>query len=162
MQRTFLDAIRIAKRHLEWTVTNRIGPLTTSIILLTISFSFVGVPLTGLIQVSSPVLYRNSPAGTNPYVTTFPISKNSSDFTPFVLYPASIDTVWVVTIKEGNIVNNVPQLPQAQIVNFTIGAKPHSVYNLTNAIPSYIFYDQKRNRVWFLENNSLAYYDAIE
>jgi len=141
---------------------NRIGPLTISIILLTTSFHFAGIPLTGSIQVSSPVPYRNSPAGTSPYVTTFPISKNSSDFTPFVLYPASSNTVWVVTIKEGNIVNNVPQPPQAQIVNFTIGAKPHSVYNLTNAIPSDIFYDQKRNRVWFLENNSLAYYDAIK
>ena len=83
-------------------------------------------------------------------MTTFPISKNSSDFTPFVLYPASNKTVWVVTIKP----------PQAQIVNFTIGGKPHPVYNLTNAIPSDIFYDQKRNRVWFLENDSLAYYDA--
>src|SRR2546422_7071130 len=162
MQRTFLDAIRIFKRRLEWTIMNRIGPLTISIILLTTSFHFAGIPLTGSIQVSSPVPYRNSPAGTSPYVTTFPISKNSSDFTPFVLYPASSNTVWVVTIKEGNIVNNVPQPPQAQIVNFTIGAKPHSVYNLTNAIPSDIFYDQKRNRVWFLENNSLAYYDATK
>jgi len=95
-------------------------------------------------------------------VTIFPISRNSSDFTPFVLYPASSQTVWVVTIREGNIVNNVPEPPQAQIVNFTIGAKPHSVYNLTNAIPSDIFYDQKRNRVWFLENDSLAYYDATK
>ena len=162
MQRTFLDAIRIVRRHLEWAVTNRIGPLTIWIILLTTSFSFVGVPPTGSIHVSSPVLHWNNPAGTNPYVTTFPISRNSSDFTPFVLYPASSQTVWVVTIREGNIVNNVPEPPQAQIVNFTIGAKPHSVYNLTNAIPSDIFYDQKRNRVWFLENDSLAYYDATK
>jgi len=162
VQRTFLDAIRIVRRHLEWAVTNRIGPLTIWIILLTTSFSFVGVPPTGSIHVSSPVLHWNNPAGTNPYVTTFPISRNSSDFTPFVLYPASSQTVWVVTIREGNIVNNVPEPPQAQIVNFTIGAKPHSVYNLTNAIPSDIFYDQKRNRVWFLENDSLAYYDATK
>ena len=162
MQRTFLDAIRIVRRHLEWAVTNRIGPLTIWIILLTTSFSFVGVPPTGSIHVSSPVLHWNNPAGTNPYVTTFPISRNSSDFTPFVLYPASSQTVWVVTIREGNIVNNVPEPPQAQIINFTIGAKPHSVYNLTNAIPSDIFYDQKRNRVWFLENDSLAYYDATK
>jgi len=152
VQRTFLDAIRIVKRHLEWAVTNRIGPFTISIIILTISFHFAGVPLAGSIHVSSPVLHRNSPAATNPYVTTFPISKNSSDFTPFVLYPASNKTVWVVTIKP----------PQAQIVDFTIGAKPHPVYNLTNAIPSDIFYDQKRNRVWFLENNNLAYYDATK
>src|SRR2546422_3679276 len=162
MQRTFLDAIRIFKRRLEWTIMNRIGPLTISIILLTTSFHFAGIPLTGSIQVSSPVLYRNSPAGTNPYVTTFPISKNSSDFTPFVLYPASIDTVWVVTIKEGNIVNNVPQPPQAQIVNFTVGAggKPIVTPVITlHGIPSDIVYDHNLTRVWFLENNSLAYYN---
>ncbi len=163
MQRALLDAIRIVKRHLEWAVTNRIGPLTISIILLTIPFHFAGAPLTGWIHVSSPVLYRNGPPGTNPYVTMFPISKNSSDFTPFVLYPASNKTVWVVTIKEGNIVNNVPQPPQAQIVNFTRGAdgKPivTPVITLHNAIPSNIVYDHNLTRIWFLENNSLAYYN---
>ena len=164
MQRTFLDAIRIVRRHLEWTVTNRIGPLTISIILLTISFHFAGAPLTGPVHVSSPVLYTNSPAGTNPYpyVTAFPIWKDS-DFTPFVLYPASIDTVWVVTIKQGNIVGNVVEPPQAQIVNFTVGAgsKPivTPVVTLRNAIPSDIVYDRNLTRVWFLENNSLAYYN---
>src|SRR5207249_4792547 len=70
VQRTFLDAIRIVKRHLECAVTNRIGPFTISIIILTISFHFAGVPLAGSIHVSSPVLHRNSPAATNPYVTT--------------------------------------------------------------------------------------------
>ena len=162
MQRTFLDAIRIVRRHLEWAVTNRIGPLTISIILLTISFSFVGVPLTGSIHVSSPVLYRNSPAGTSPYVATFPIWKNS-DFTPFVLYPASNQTVWVVTIRQGNIVGNVVEPPQSQIVNFTVGAggKPNvtPVILLHNAIPSDIVYDHNLTRVWFLENDSLAYYN---
>jgi streptogramin lyase len=49
--------------------------------------------------------------------------------------------------------------PKAQIVNFTVGAKPHPVYNFT-AIPSDISYDQKHNRVWFLEDDNLAYYDA--
>jgi streptogramin lyase len=129
-----------------------------------ISFNFVGVPLTGSIHVSSPILYRNSPAGTNPYVTTFPISKNSSDFTPFVLYPASNETVWVVTIKEGNIVGNVVEPPQTQIVNFTVGAggKPivTAVITLRNAIPFDIVYDHNLTRVWFLENNSLAYYNS--
>ena len=123
-------------------------------ILLTISFYFLGVPLTGSVHVSSPFLYRNNPVGTNPYVTTFPISKNSSDFTPFVLYPASSETVWVVTIKP----------PQAQILNFTLGAsgKPivTAVITLRNAIPSDIVYDRLLTRVWFLENNSLAYYNS--
>src|SRR5256712_1187413 len=131
-----------------------------SILLLAASFQFIGAPAREPANSQQSIFMPTSSA--SPYVTTFPISQNSSDFTPFVLYPASRNTVWVVTIKEGNIVNNVPQPPQAQIVNFTIGVKPHSVYNLTNAIPSDIFYDQKRNRVWFLENNSLAYYDAIK
>src|SRR3989454_3743731 len=131
-----------------------------SILLLAASFQFIGVPAREPANSQQSIFMPTSSA--SPYVTTFPISQNSSDFTPFVLYPASRNTVWVVTIKESNIVNNVPQPPQAQIVNFTIGVKPHSVYNLTNAIPSDIFYDQKRNRVWFLENNSLAYYDATK
>ena len=95
-------------------------------------------------------------------MTTFPIWKDS-DFTPFVLYPASIDTVWVVTIKQGNIVGNVVEPPQAQIVNFTVGAgsKPivTPVITLRNAIPSDMVYDHNLTRVWFLENNSLAYYN---
>src|SRR2546429_1493806 len=136
------------------TLTNRIGPVTILIIIFTISFYFLGVPLTGSVHVSSPFLYRNNPVGTNPYVTTFPISKNSSDFTPFVLYPASSETVWVVTIKP----------PQAQILNFTLGAsgKPivTAVITLRNAIPSDIVYDRLLTRVWFLENNSLAYYNS--
>ena len=101
-------------------------------------------------------------SSTNPYVTTFRISQNSSDFTPFVLSPASNKTVWVVTIKEGNIVDNVVEPSKAQIVNFTMGAggKPivTPVITLVNAIPSDIVYDHNLTRVWFLENNSLAYY----
>ena len=88
----------------------------------------------------------------------FPISRNS-DFTPFVLYPETNKTVWVVTIKQGNIINNVIQPPRAQIVNYTIGVGPKPVITLINAIPSHIVYDQTRKRVWFLENDSLAYYN---
>ena len=83
-------------------------------------------------------------------MTTFPIWKDS-DFTPFVLYPTSIDTAWVVTIKQGNIVGNVVEPPQAQIVNFTVGAgsKPivTPVITLSNAIPSDIIYDHNLTRV---------------
>jgi len=103
-------------------------------------------------------------SSTNPYVTTFRISQNSSDFTPFVLYPASNKTVWVVTIKEGKIVGNVVEPSKAQIVNFTIGAGGQPivtpVITLVNAIPSDIVYDHNLTRVWFLENNSLAYYNS--
>jgi len=103
-------------------------------------------------------------SSTNPYVTTFRISQNSSDFTPFVLYPASNKTVWVVTIKQGNIVGNVVEPSKSQIVNFTIGAggKPIAtpVITLANSIPSDIVYDHYLTRVWFLENNSLGYYNS--
>jgi len=127
------------------------------------SFQFVGVFTTRAAgPMASNVILGSS--STNPYVTTFRISQNSSDFTPFVLSPASNKTVWVVTIKEGNIVNNVAQPPQAQIVNFTLGAggKPigSTVITLRNAIPSDVVYDHNLTRVWFLENNSLAYYNS--
>lgn len=104
----------------------------------------------------SPVVFNPPP--TSPYVSTFPISQNS-DFIPFVLDPASNETVWVVTIKQGNIVNNVVQAPRAQIVNFTLGIAAKPVVTLIGAIPSDIVYDQSRKRVWFLENDSLAYYN---
>jgi streptogramin lyase len=89
----------------------------------------------------------------------FPISQNSSDFAPFVLDPASNKTVWVITIKQGNIINNVVQPYRAQIVNYTIGIGPKPVITLNGTIPSDIVYDQTRRRVWFLENDSLAYYN---
>ena len=92
-------------------------------------------------------------------MTTFPISHNSSDFIPFVLDPASNKTVWLITIKQGNITNNVPQPPKAQIVNYTVGIGAKPVITLVGAIPSDIVYDQNRKRVWFLENDSLAYYN---
>src|SRR3989441_3846848 len=134
---------------------------TISIILLAISFQFVGVFTTSAAGPMASNFILDS-SSTNPYVTTFRISQNSSDFTPFVLYPASNKTVWVVTIKEGNIVGNVVEPSKAQIVNFTIGAggKPivTPVITLVNAIPSDIVYDHNLTRVWFLENNSLAYY----
>jgi len=72
--------------------------------------------------------------------------------------------VWIVTIKQGNVVGNIIQPPQAQIVNFTVGAGGKAmvtpVITLRNAIPSDIVYDHTLARVWFLENNSLAYYNS--
>src|SRR2546430_10238510 len=61
----------------------------------TCALPILGVPLSRSIHFSSPVLYQGSPTQTSPYITTFPISQNSSDFVPFVLYPASNKTVWV-------------------------------------------------------------------
>ncbi|HVH15586.1 MAG TPA: hypothetical protein VNA15_07720 [Candidatus Angelobacter sp.] len=128
------------------------------IVLLAISFLLIGVLKT---EPANPphLIFNPNSALASPYVTTFPISQNSSDFTPFVLSPATRTTVWVATIKEGSAVGTHVVPPKAQIVNFTIGAKPVPVYNFTS-IPSDIFYDQNRNRVWFLEDDNLAYYDA--
>jgi len=133
-----------------------------SIILLMVSlpiYSHIGVPSTGIAHAPASVLYLSSPAEPNPFITTFPISQNSSDFIPFVLDPANNKTVWVVTIKQGFIINNVVQPPRAQIVNYTLGVGARPVITLVGAIPSDIIYDQNRKRVWFLENDSLVYYN---
>ena len=139
--------------------------LAFSIIVLASLFLILGVPAAR--PNAQPVLNPSlvSPA-TNPYVTTFPISRNLSDFMPFVLYPASNKTVWVAAIKEGNIAGSRVEPTKAQIANFTIGpgGRPiiTPVITLVNAIPSDIVYENivGLNRVWFLENNSLAYYDS--
>jgi len=162
MHHTLVNAIRNAKCLLEWTATNYIGPLTVSIILLMIPlpiYSLIGALYNGTADVPASTLHQSSPSESSPYVTTFPISQNSSDFIPFVLDPANSKTVWLVTIKQGNIIDNVVQPPRAQIVNYTIGAGPKPVIALVGAIPGDIVYDQSRKRVWFLENDSLAYYN---
>lgn len=110
-------------------------------------------------NILAPSMLVFNPSSTSPYVSTFPISQNSSDFIPFVLDPASNKTVWVATIKQGNIVNNVVQPPRAQIVNYTLGIGAKPVITLVGAIPSDIVYDRNRKRVWFLENDSLVYYN---
>ena len=159
----YIHAERIVERRIEWAPTSGVGTAAIAIILLAISFQFVGVfTIRAAGPMESNVIL--GPSSTNPYVTTFRISQNSSDFTPFVLYPASNKTVWVVTIKEGNIVDNVVEPSKAQIVKFTMGAggKPivTPVITLVNAIPSDIVFDHNLTRVWFLENNSLAYYNS--
>jgi hypothetical protein len=157
-----IHAERIAERPLGAAATTRIATASISIILVITSFQFLGALPTWHVNSTAPRILASS--ATNPYMTTFSITKNSSDFTPFVLYPASNETVWVVTIKDGNIVGNVVEPPQAQIVNFTVGAGGKSivtaVITLRNAIPSDIVYDHILSRVWFLENNSLAYYNS--
>ena len=126
--------------------------------LLAGCFQFSGIHATVQNNLT-PFTVAFTPSSTSPYLATFPISQNSSDFIPFVLDPASNKTVWVVTIRQGNIVNNVVQPPRAQIVNYTLGIGAKPVITLVGAIPSDIVYDQNRKRVWFLENDSLAYYN---
>src|SRR5689334_12905777 len=113
---------------------NHIGNVAISIILLAACFQFHGITTTRTISLTPSIIAANPPP-TSPYVTTFPISHNSSDFIPFVLDPASNKTVWLITIKQGNITNNVPQPPRAQIVNYTVGAGAKPVITLVGAIP---------------------------
>src|SRR5207244_11759541 len=84
---------------------------------------------------------------------------SSSGLEPFFCKTARTESVWVVTSNQGKIINNVIHPPRAQIVKYTIGVGPKPVVSLVNAIPSDIVYDQTLNRVWFLENDSLAYYN---
>ena len=137
---------------------NHFGSVTVSILLLGALFPVSGIHAT-VPRNLTPLTVAFNPSSTSPYVSTFPISQNSSGFIPFVLSPASDKTVWVVMIKQGSIVNNVVQPYRAQIVNYTLGIGAKSVVTLVGAIPSDIVYDQNRQRVWFLENDSLAYYN---
>jgi streptogramin lyase len=84
--------------------------------------------------------------------------QNSSDLSPWILAPASENTVWVVTAQF------YASSTAAQIVNFTDGV-PKRVATLRNAVPSDIVYDNittdNTRRIWILENDSLAYYNPI-
>ena len=105
---------------------------------------------------------NSAPVSASPYVTTFHISRNSSDFTPFLISPSSQKSAWVVMVQTRN-----GKPPIAQILNFTLGPDG---FNWTYAlpqplitIPSDIVYNQtsQRTRVWLLENDSLAYYEPV-
>lgn len=86
----------------------------------------------------------------------FQIQNRLTDPSPWLLYPASNKTVWIVTIKLGR------QL-LSQIVNFTMVSStsgvPTPVANLTDTVPTDIVYDNSQSRVWIVENDSLAYYN---
>lgn len=92
-------------------------------------------------------------AATNPYMRTFQIQQNQTDPTPYVLYPSSDKTVWVGAIRLGTPYGS-------QIINFTVGAPPRVVLNLTNTFVNSIVAD-KQGRVWFPYNDTLAFYDPL-
>jgi len=103
-----------------------------------------------------PVSTPKVPLPSSAYVTMYQIQNNSTDASPWILYPASNKTVLVVTIKLGHVI-------QSQIVNFTMGVPPKPIATLNNTIPTDIVYDHfaKNNakRVWIIENDTLAYYN---
>src|SRR5438046_5891399 len=81
-----------------------------------------------------PVSASSIPLPSSAYVTMYQIQNNSSDASPWILYPASNKTVLVVTIKLGHVI-------QSQIVNFTMGVPPKPIATLNNTIPTDIVYD---------------------
>jgi len=123
------------------------------------SLLFLGLVLFPILPHSTPsttpaVLISQDQPSPVKYVHTFSLQNSPTDPFPFVLYPSSNKTVWIVSIKFGT-----PNL--AQIINFTLGPTPerHIVYSITNALPDSIIYDQSRQRVWFNLNDTVAYYD---
>lgn len=83
----------------------------------------------------------------------FQIQQNSTDFSPWLLYPANNKTIWAVVW--GHLANKTLA---SQVVNFTLGVQ-HRSSIIVNAIPNDIVYDNYSKRVWILENNNLASYD---
>jgi len=105
------------------------------------------------LSISGQVTNYQQPTSTSPYVTTFQLTKFSlSGPIPWVLDPQDEKTVWVVLVAFG------PPL-YSQIINFTLGAQPKVVLNVTNSAVSSIVVDSKLGRVYFPFNDTLAYYD---
>lgn len=98
----------------------------------------------------TPAVISQQPTSSTPYMAVFKVQANSTDPTPFVLYPASNKTVWIVTAKFGPLLS--------QIVNFTLGAQPKVVLTLPNTIPASIVVDKLGN-VWFPLNDTLVNFD---
>jgi len=86
-------------------------------------------------------------------MATFQIQKSQKDPIPWVLYPSKDGTVWIVTTTFGN-----PSY--SQIINFTLGAGPRLVLNLTNVSLNSIAVD-RLGRVWFPNNVTLSSYDPL-
>jgi len=117
------------------------------ILMLPLSAAFHVVPLKRDNPAFSPI---QQPSSENPFVTLFPISKSPS---PFVLYPSN-DSVWIAAIATGST------SASSQILQFFLnGTVRKPVPFLANLVVNSIIVDPVLGRVWFPENNTLAYYD---
>ncbi len=131
--------------------------IATGTLLLVLAVTFAGLPgHYDRVSQTSTINMIGSPPTDSSYVTTFQIQNTSSDASPWLVYPANNNTVWVVAIKLGKPLFS-------QIINFTMVAPnagiAKSVLRLNNTIPNDIVYDQNDSRVWIVENDSLAYYN---
>ncbi|HYY91320.1 MAG TPA: hypothetical protein VE955_04970 [Candidatus Dormibacteraeota bacterium] len=153
---SFHHGRRPAQRKIERALSTRnLIPgmlIVLSLVAITINTGSHSPLIPYQIQISVP----SGP--TTPYVTVFQIQQNSTDPSPWLLAPASDKTVWIVTEGSG-------KHPFSQLVNFTVGSGFEVVATLPNSFPSDVVYDSittdNSRRVWILENNSLAYYNAI-
>src|SRR5712692_2693416 len=102
----------------------------------------------------APIAHGQQPTSTTPYMVLFQVQKNSSDADPFVLYPVSAKSAWLVTFKPGTL--SKPY--HSYIVNFTVGEDPHVVADLLNVSTASIAVDGL-GRVWFPKNDTLAFYN---
>src|SRR5215831_5053955 len=151
------DAERTPDRHVEWSSMRLTSFLAISLLLVSIGG--------GITQESphhsDPILSKTNsmPASVSPYVTSFQISRNSSDFTPFLISPSGPTSAWAAMVQTRN-----GKPPLGQILNFTIGPNganwTYALSQPTVNIPSDIVYNKTGSmaRVWVLENDSLAYY----
>src|SRR6266852_5633210 len=69
----------------------------------------------------TPITVHLQPTSTTPYMATFRITKNPGTLSPWVLYPQSDKTVWVVALGGGGGAG-CPFV--SQIINFTLGPQP--------------------------------------
>jgi streptogramin lyase len=86
----------------------------------------------------------------------FQIQNKSDAPSPWIVYPESNKTVWIVTLELGKTL-------LSQIVNFTMVTPSFGistvVANLSNTVPTDIVYDHVAGRLWIVENNNLDYYN---
>lgn len=105
------------------------------------------LPTAAVFDPPSPFFQQAS--SSTPYLTLFKLQGPGLSPIPFVLFPISNKTVWVDTVKLGQ-----PFI--SQLVNFTVGATPQIVLNLTDSVSSIIA--DKEGRVW-IAGSGLSYYD---
>lgn len=82
-------------------------------------------------------------------MSAFKIQGNSTDPTPYVIYPVNNRTAWLINVKFGPFLS--------QVVDFTVGAPPRVVYNTTSFLDSIAV--DGLGRVWFSGDSGVAYYD---
>ncbi len=148
----YLHGERLAQRNIEWTLTKNFE-LAALIVLLALSLVATANPQVRDRPLETPINTTSSPLPSAPYVRMFQIQNKPADPSPFLVYPASNGTIWIVAVPlKGPLVS--------QIVNFnpTTG-RSTPIANVTNSVPSDIVYDNATRRVWILENDSLTYYN---